>query len=65
MFGKNKSKNKSIRNFKEDFARNKNVKCNVYNDEYTITIDIDGQKFEMTYGQAAIIFLSLNGIYVG
>ena len=34
-----------------------------HSNEFTITIDIDDAKFEMTYGQAALILMALKGIY--
>ena len=37
--------------------------CHIDRDEFTITIDIDDAKFEMTYGQAALILMALKGIY--
>lgn len=65
---KGKRENRTVRNFEEDLMRNDKhngqaTNCNITHDEFMICIDIDGQKFEMTYGQAAIIFLSLGGIY--
>lgn len=63
-----KKENRTIRDIEEDLMRNdkhngKPTECNISNDEFIITINIDGQRFEMTYGQAAIIFLSLSGMY--
>lgn len=68
MFGRDKKNKKTVRDFKEDLMRNINaagmpVDCTISNDEFTISIKIDGQKFEMTYGQAALILLTLSGIY--
>ena len=63
-----KSPVKSIRDFEKDLLRNnkgggKVTNCNIDRDEFTITIDIDDAKFEMTYGQAALILMALKGIY--
>ena len=76
MFGKKKrveikkiaESKKGIRDFESDLLRNcksegQVTNCNVDRDEFTITVDIDGQMFEMTYGQAAIILMALKGIY--
>ena len=76
MFGKKKrvemkkiaESKKGIRDFEKDLLRNnkgggKVTNCNIDRDEFTITIDIDDAKFEMTYGQAALILVALKGIY--
>lgn len=76
MFGKKKrveikkiaESKKGIRDFEKDLHRNnkgggKVTNCNIDRDEFTITVDIDGQMFEMTYGQAAIMLMALKGIY--
>lgn len=76
MFGKKKrvemkkiaESKKGIRDFESDLLRNNKVdgkvtNCNIDRDEFTITVDIDGQMFEMTYGQAAIMLMALKGIY--
>ena len=76
MFGKKKrvemkkiaESKKGIRDFESDLLRNnkgggKVTNCNIDRDEFTITVDIDGQMFEMTYGKAAIMLMALKGIY--
>lgn len=76
MFGKKKrvyikkiaESKKGIRDFESDFLRNNKgegqvTNCSINRDEFTITVDIDGQMFEMTYGQAAIMLMALKGIY--
>ena len=59
---------KSYRDLESDLKRNNYgnghvVNCKISNDEYTVTIDIDGSKFEMTYGQASLIFMALHKMY--
>lgn len=76
MFGKKKrvemkkiaESKKGIRDFESDLLRNNKgngqvTNCSIDRDEFTITVDIDGQMFEMTYGQAAIMLMALKGIY--
>ena len=68
MFGKKKrvemkkiaESKKGIRDFESE---GQVTNCSVNRDEFTITVDIDGQMFEMTYGQAAIMLMALKGIY--
>ncbi len=71
MFGllkRKAEKNYDIRDLDADLQRNDyrrdKLKCTVTKDVYTVKVDINGDVFELTYGQAALMFLSLKKMYV-
>ncbi len=69
LFGKKEKKKKITWDLRKDLMRNsyltgEKVNVTVSDDEFTICIDIDGTKFELTRGQAALIFLSLSEFYL-